>query len=220
MYAYSGILTALYHRARTGSAVPVSVSLFGALSEWMGAPAYYTLYGGQEPERVGAEHATIAPYGPFTARDGVTVLVAIQNQREWASFCAVFLDSPGTAADPRFIDNPARVAHRDALRAVVAARFASLDGSEAVRLLEQANVAYARVNSVRDYLDHPVLTDRWRAVMTPAGPIQALLPPATLGDIPARMDPVPALGEHTDTILTELGYSAAEVASLRASDAI
>ena len=101
MYAYSGILTALYHRACTGVAAPVEVSLFGSLSEWMGAPAYYTRYGGTEPERVGAEHATIAPYGPFTAADGVTVLVAIQNQREWGSFCAVFLDSPGTATRSR-----------------------------------------------------------------------------------------------------------------------
>ena len=186
----------------------------------MGAPAHYTRYGGQEPERVGAEHATIAPYGPFTARDGVTVLVAIQNQREWASFCTVFLDSPGTAADPRFVDNPARVAHRDALRAVVAARFASLAAHEAVLLLEQANVAYARLNSVHDYLDHPVLADRWRAVATPAGPIQALLPPTALDGVGARMDPVPALGEHTDAILTELDYSADEVASLRVSGAI
>jgi formyl-CoA transferase len=198
----------------------VKVSLYGSLSEWMGAPAYYTRYGGQEPERVGAEHATIAPYGPFTARDGVTVMVAIQNQREWASFCAVFLESTGTAADPRFIDNSARVAHRDALRAVVAARFGSLDGSEAVRLLERANVAYARVNSVHDFLDHPVLTDRWRTVATPAGPVQALLPPVTLGGVPVRMDPVPALGEHTDAVLTELGYSVDEVVSLRASGAI
>ena len=220
MYAYSAILTALYHRAATGIAAPAEVSLFGSLSEWMGAPAYYTRYGGVEPDRVGAEHATIAPYGPFTAADGVTVMVAIQNQREWASFCAVFLDSPGTATDPRFADNPSRVAHRDDLRALVAARFTTLDGAEAVRLLEQAKVAYARVNSVHDYLDHPVLVDRWRTVDTPAGPVQALEPPGLIGGVTARMDPVPAVGEHTDTILAELGYSSAELAELRAGGAV
>jgi formyl-CoA transferase len=220
MYAYSGILTALYHRARTGIAAPVAVSLFGALSEWMGAPAYYTRYGGQQPPRVGAEHATIAPYGPFTAADGVAVMVAIQNQREWASFCAEFLDSPGTATDPRFADNPARVAHRDELRAVVAARFSTLDGAAAVRLLEQAKIAYARVNSVPEYLAHPVLTDRWRTVATPAGEVQALLPPADLGGVKPRLDPVPALGEHTEAILAELGYTPAEVVALRAGGAI
>lgn len=220
MYAFSGILTSLYHRAATGVAAPVAVSLFRALSEWMGAPAHYTRYGGREPERVGAEHATIAPYGPFTAADGVTVMIAIQNQREWASFCTGFLDSPGTATDPRFLDNPARVANRDELRAVVAARFSTMDGATAVRLLEQANIAYAHVNSVQDYLEHPVLADRWRTVATPAGAIQALLPPTDLGGVQPRMDPVPALGEHTDAILSELGYSPAEVVALRAGGAI
>src|SRR5215831_18855814 len=120
MYAYTGILTALYRRATTGEVGPVEVSLFDALSEWMGAPAYFTGYGGTEPERVGAEHATIVPYGPFTAADGVTVLLAIQNEREWASLCTVFLGAPSVAVDPRYRDNPARLAHRDEVNAIVA----------------------------------------------------------------------------------------------------
>src|SRR5262252_6379202 len=147
MYAYSGILTALYQRATTSVVAPVEVSLFEALGEWMGAPAYYTRYGGVEPERVGAEHATIAPYGPFTTADGVTVQLAIQNKREWASLCAVFLGRPEVATDPRFHDNPARVAHRGELNAVVAARFRELDEATAVALLGQARVAYAHMNT-------------------------------------------------------------------------
>ncbi len=218
MYAYSGILTALYRRAVTGEATAVEVSLFDALSEWMGAPAYYTGYGGSPPPRAGMEHATIAPYGPYTATDGGTVLLAIQNEREWRSFCAVFLGDPAIATDERFARNPARVAHRAELNAVIARRFAALTADAATALLDAAQVANARVNGVAEYLDHPVLStrDRWREVGTPNGPIRALLPPANLRGVPARMDPVPAVGEHTDAILAELGYEPDEIARLRA----
>jgi crotonobetainyl-CoA:carnitine CoA-transferase CaiB-like acyl-CoA transferase len=214
MYAYTGILTALYRRATTGEVGPVEVALFDALSEWMGAPAYFTGYGGTEPERVGAEHATIVPYGPFTAANGVTVLLAIQNEREWASLCAVFLASPELAT--RYPDNPSRLAHRDEVNALVSQRFAQLTGTEAVALLEASRVAYAHLNTVQEYLSHPVLSgrDRWRSVATPNGPVRALLPPATLPGVPSRMDAVPALGEHTDAILGELHYTPAEVARL------
>jgi formyl-CoA transferase len=222
MYAYTGILTALYRRATTGEVGPVEVSLFDALSEWMGAPAYFTGYGGTEPQRVGAEHASIVPYGPFTAADGVTVLLAIQNEREWASLCTVFLGAPSVAVDPRYLDNPSRTARRDEVNALVAARFGQLTGAEAVALLEASRVAYAHLNSVTQYLDHPVLSgrDRWRSVSTPNGPIRALLPPATIAGVPSRMDAVPAVGEHSDAILAELGYAPAEVADLRASGAV
>jgi crotonobetainyl-CoA:carnitine CoA-transferase CaiB-like acyl-CoA transferase len=222
MYAYSGILTALYQRATTSVVAPVEVSLFEALGEWMGAPAYYTRYGGVEPERVGAEHATIAPYGPFTTADGVIVQLAIQNEREWASLCAVFLGRPEVAIDPRFHDNPARVAHRGELNAVVAARFAELDETAALALLEQAHVAYAHMNTMTRFLDHPVLSgrSRWRDVDTPRGPVRALLPPANLGGATPRMDPVPSVGQHTDAILAELGYEPGEIAALRSAGAV
>jgi formyl-CoA transferase len=222
MYAFSGILTALLQRAITGAVAPVEVSLFEALGEWMGAPMYYTRYGGVEPQRVGAEHATIAPYGPFTAADGVTVLLAIQNEREWQSLCTVFLGDAAVAVDPRFADNPARLAHRDELRAVVAARFAGLDGADAVKLLEQARVAYAQLNSMSGFLAHPVLSgrSRWSTVDTPQGAVEALLPPANLGGVTPRMDPVPAVGEHTDAVLTELGYTGDEIAALRSAGAV
>ncbi|NEB78858.1 CoA transferase [Streptomyces sp. SID14478] len=222
MYAYSGILTALYERRATGVARAVDVSLFEALAEWMGYPAYYTAHSGRQPERVGAAHATIAPYGPYEAGDGGTVLLAVQNEREWASFCAVFLDDAALADDPRFHRNSARVARRAELDAVVATRFAELGADEAVALLERAKVANSRLNTVAEFLDHPVLSGRgrWRDVATPQGPVRALVPPAGLSGVEPRMDPVPAVGEHTDAVLAELGYDPAAVAALRAAGAV
>ncbi|MFJ8822686.1 CaiB/BaiF CoA transferase family protein [Streptomyces sp. NPDC102467] len=222
MYAFSGILTALYERHATGTARAVEVSLFEALAEWMGYPAYYTAHSGRPPERVGAAHATIAPYGPYDAAEGETVLLAIQNEREWASFCAEFLDDAPLAEDRRFHRNSARVAHRAELDAIVTARFAELDAHDAVALLERAKVANARLNTVADFLDHPVLTgrDRWRDVATPGGPVRALLPPAALHGVEPRMDPVPAVGEHTEAVLKEFGYDDATIGELRARGAL
>jgi formyl-CoA transferase len=221
MYAYSGILTALYQRATTGVAAPVEVSLFEALGEWMGAPAFYTEYGGREPERVGAEHATIAPYGPYTTADGMTVVLAIQNEREWVSLCGVFLGDEAVATDARFHDNPARLAHREPLNAVIAARFAELDEPAAVALLERARVAYAHMNTMRRFLDHPVLRgrSRWHDLETPNGPVRALAPVVSL-DGPPRMDPVPSVGQHTEAVLAELGYTGEEIARLRSAGAV
>lgn len=222
MYAYSGILTALYERRSCGVARAVEVSLFEALAEWMGYPAYYTAYSGRQPERVGAAHATIAPYGPYDAADGRTVLLAIQNEREWASFCAEFLGDASLADDPRFHRNSARVARRAELDAIVAARFAEVDAEQAVALLDRAKVANARLNTVTDLLDHPVLAgrDRWRDVDTPGGPVRALLPPATPRGVEPRMDPVPAVGEHTQAVLAELGYAASAIGALREEGAV
>ncbi|MEW2530006.1 CaiB/BaiF CoA-transferase family protein [Streptomyces sp. NPDC047071] len=209
MYAYSGILSALYTRATTGRAPAVEVSLFDALAEWMSQPAYYTRYGGTQPPRVGARHATVAPYGVFTARDGNEVLFSVQNEPEWVALCRVFLGRPELADEPRFATGPARVAHREELDGIVAARCAELDGEEAAALLDAANIAHAGVNSVAEFLEHPVLTERgrWREVGLPGGapPMRALLPPAGLSGVRPRMGPVPAAGEHTEKILAELG---------------
>ncbi|MFI7011867.1 CaiB/BaiF CoA transferase family protein [Streptomyces sp. NPDC050145] len=207
MYAFSGILTALYERRDTGVTRSVEVSLFEALAEWMGYPAYYTAYSGAQPPRVGAAHATIAPYGPYPASDGRTVLLAIQNEREWAAFCAHVLDDAALTDDPRFHRNSSRVARRAELDAIVTARFAELDADEVVTLLDRAGIASARLNTVEDFLAHPVLSgrDRWRDVDTPGGPVRALLPPATPRGLEPRMAPVPAAGEHTAAVLAELG---------------
>ncbi|MEV7196046.1 CaiB/BaiF CoA-transferase family protein [Streptomyces sp. NPDC093510] len=209
MYAYSGILSALYTRATTGRAPTVEVSLFDALAEWMSQPAYYTRYGGTQPPRVGARHATVAPYGPFTASDGKDVLLSVQNEREWAALCREFLGRPELTDDPRFATGSARVAHRDALDAIISVRFSELGSDEAMELLGRTGIAHAGVNSVHEFLAHPVLAerDRWRDIQVPgtSEPVQALLPPATLSGVVPRMDPVPEAGEHTAAILAELG---------------
>ncbi|MFI6007453.1 CaiB/BaiF CoA transferase family protein [Streptomyces sp. NPDC051243] len=219
MYAYSGILTALYTRATTGTAHPVEVSLFEALAEWMGQPAYYTQYGGTQPPRLGTQHPTLAPYGAFTAADGKEVLFSIQNEREWAVLCAEFLGRPELTDDPRFATSSARVAHRDELNAVVAERCARSDAEEILKDLEAVSIACAGVNDVAAFLDHPVLAarGRWREVAVPGGATaRALLPPADLAGVPARMDPVPEVGEHTEAILAQLGRTGEEIAALRA----
>jgi itaconate CoA-transferase len=216
MYAYSGVLTALLRRAMTGAVTAVEVSLFEALAEWMGSPAYYTLYSGHQPARMGAEHATIAPYGPYGTADG-TVLLAVQNDREWRSLCAVVLGDPAAADDPRFVTNSARVVHRAELNALVGAVLANLETTAVTTLLDRAGIANARINQVRDFLGHPVLSgrDRWRTVAVPGGKMTALRPPVDLAGIEPVMGPVPAVGEHTDAILRELGHSDGAIASLR-----
>ncbi|MFE7277627.1 CaiB/BaiF CoA transferase family protein [Streptomyces sp. NPDC057623] len=223
MYAYSGILTSLYTRATTGRAHPVEVSLFEALAEWMGQPAYYTRYGGSQPPRLGTQHATIAPYGTFAAADGKEVLFSIQNEREWTALCAEFLGRPELTDDPRFATGSARVAHRDELNAIVAERCARSDAEEILKDLESIAIACAGVNDVAAFLDHPVLAarGRWRDVAVPGGAmVEALVPPADLAGLSARMDPVPAAGEHTEAILAELGLGGEEMAALRADGVI
>ncbi|MEU2978606.1 CaiB/BaiF CoA transferase family protein [Streptomyces hirsutus] len=218
MYAYSGVLTALYTRATAGTVHPVEVSLFEALAEWMGQPAYYTRYGGSQPPRLGTRHATIAPYGTYRTADGREVLFSIQNEREWTALCTEFLGRPELTDDPRFATGSARVAHREELDAVIAERFARSDADELLEDLESVGVACAGVNDVAAFLGHPVLAarDRWREVAVPGATVEALLPPADLAGLPPRMDPVPAVGEHTESILGDLGHSPADIAALRA----
>ncbi|WP_435280912.1 CaiB/BaiF CoA transferase family protein [Streptomyces koelreuteriae] len=222
MYAYSGVLTALYTRATTGEAHPVEVSLFEALAEWMGQPAYYTRHGGIQPPRLGTQHATIAPYGTYPAVDGKEVLFSIQNEREWAALCAEFLGRPELVDDPRFATASDRVAHREELNTVVAGRIARSGSDEILKDLERIGIACAGVNDVAAFLDHPVLAGRgrWTEVAVPGATVEALLPPADLAGVPARMDPVPAVGEHTGAILTELGRTDEEVAALRADGVV
>lgn len=216
MYGFSGVLAALYQRRITGEGAALEVSLFEALAEWMGQPANYTAGSGTQPPRAGARHATIAPYGPFVTKDGDTILVAVQNEAEWGRFCTQFLAAPAVLTDERFSSNTLRVAHRDVLDRLITERFAMVDTASATALLDEARVAYAGVNTVQEFLRHPVLRerDRWRPVETPGGVVQALLPPVDLGGDEARMDPVPRIGEHTAQLLTELGRSVAEIDEL------
>jgi crotonobetainyl-CoA:carnitine CoA-transferase CaiB-like acyl-CoA transferase len=222
MYAFSGILTALYQRAVSGAAPAVEVSLFEALAEWMGQPLYATMYGGRPLARAGITHPAVAPYGPYRADDGGTVLLAVQTDRDWTRFCDVFLGAPQLATDARFANNSARVTNREALDAIIAERLGELDTASALSLLDDAGLVSARLNAVDGLVGHPVLAgrDRWRRIDTPAGPVKALLPPTMFSGAEPRMDAVPAIGEHTDAILRELGYSEADVRALRDSEVI
>lgn len=217
MYAFSAILMALYRRQTTGNGGVVEVSLFDALSEWVLPAAYYGLYGGAPPTRSGAEHASIAPYGPYYTGDGKQINIGIQNEREWSQFCAVVLLNKEIAADPRFNTNSKRSENRKALRAMISEIFRTLTLEELVERLERGGIAYSRTNSVEDLIAHPQHTERGRRreVRSPVGPLQALAPPILLDGTEPRMDGIPALGQHTDAILTELGYSLDEIERLR-----
>ncbi|WP_433438339.1 CaiB/BaiF CoA transferase family protein [Nonomuraea sp. CA-141351] len=201
MYAYSGILSALHQRHRTGRGAALEVSMLEALGEWMGYAYLYNRYGGTQPARAGASHATIAPYGPVRTGGGQAVTFGLQNEREWAVFCSEVLRRPDLANDPRFGSNAHRVEHRSALDRIVGGVFGELDLSEAVGRLERAGIAYAQQRSLDEFVAHPQLAarERWRTAQTPAGPVE-VLKPAVTADWPTPSGPVPALGEHTDDV--------------------
>jgi len=206
MYAVNGILMALYKRERTGEGTAFEVSLFDAMTEWMSYPAYYTRDSGQPLKRTGSRHASITPYGPFTAGDGKTVFFGIQNEREWKSFCYSVLTDPAICGDPRFATNPERLKNRDALEALINERFAAWSSEEVIARLERASIANGRLNSVEEFLDHPQLHERRRvrSVDSPCGPLEVFLPPVIIDGVEPAMRPVPAVGEHTRQILQEL----------------
>jgi itaconate CoA-transferase len=222
MYGFTGILTALYRREKTGQGAAFDVSMFEALGEWMGYPAYFTAYGGKPPPRTGAAHATIHPYGPFPAGDSKTVFFGIQNEREWAGFCAIVLHRPDLADDARFNSNSQRDANREALTNIIVAVFSQVPAEQIIARLDAAQIANSRLNDMEAFWNHPQLTarGRWRDVDSPGGRIRALLPPVNLDDGEPRMDPIPTLGQHTRAILSELGFDEAFVARLARDAAI
>jgi itaconate CoA-transferase len=222
MYAYSGILAALFRRERTGEGAALEVSLFEALAEWMGFPAYYAMYGGKEPPRSGGRHASIAPYGPFECGDGNQIFFGVQNEREWERFCEVVLGRPEMANDELFDGNSHRVENRKALEEEISAVLGRLSSEEAIERLERAGIANARMRTVREFLEHPQLEarDRWREVGSPAGLLRTLLPSVVMSDSEPVMAPIPGVGEHTDEILAQLGYDEEAVAALRRQRAV
>jgi len=222
MYAYSSILAALLQRGKTGKGSRIDVSMLESMVEWMSFPLYYAYEGAAPPPRSGAAHATIYPYGPFVAGDGKTVMLGLQNEREWDRFCKVVLQQPELLADERFSSNSRRVANRDALREVITQIFGALTAGHVVQRLEEAQIANAQVNNMHDVWKHPQLKarDRWTRIETPIGPIPALLPPGKTDAYAPRMDPVPGLGEHSEAILREFGWTASDVARLRQLGAI
>ncbi len=216
MYAYSSILAALFQRERSGAGTVLHVSLFDGLCEWMGFPAYYSLGSAHLP-RAGASHAAIAPYGPFASGNGGTVLFAIQNQREWARFCASVLEKPEIATDPRFADNSRRVQNRTLLRQEIESVFAGLTLADIVERMERAQIANAELRDAQEFWQHPQLVARGRIaeVESPVGPLPALQPATTSDHWPPRFDPIPETGGHTRSLLAELGYTSEAIERLR-----
>ena len=222
MYAYSNILAALMQRKIDGRGRRIDLSMLEAMGEWMGYPLYYAFDGAKPPPRAGAAHATIYPYGPFPTGDGKTVMLGLQNEREWLMFCDKVLRQPALAKDERFTGNAKRAANRDALRMLIVETFAALNYEQVAQRLEDAQIANAELRDMAGLWQHEQLAarKRWRTIDTPAGPVPALLPPGSWDDGEPRLDAVPALGEHTDAILGELGLDADAIAALRSEQAI
>ena len=206
MYTFSGILTSLLQRATTGRGDVLEVSMLEALGEWMQQPYFFAEYGGAAPQRSGAQHASIAPYGPFDTKDG-TVFFGIQNEREWAAFCADVLQQPHLGDRADFGGNALRVKNRSALHDEIGAVLGHLASVDVLARLDLANIANAQLRTMRDFSAHPQLLDRnrWRDVESPVGPVRSLIPPVTSRETGFRMDPVPGIGQQTEQILAELG---------------
>ena len=222
MYAYTNILAALIQRGRTGKGSHIDISMLESMVEWMSFPLYYAYDGASPPARAGAAHATIYPYGPFPAGDGKTVMLGLQNEREWVVFCEQVLQQPDLVQDARFVSSSARSSTRKELYQLICTAFASMTADEVIARLDKAQIANARLNDMHEVWEHAQLRarQRWTEVATPVGPVAALLPPGAINSWDARMDAIPALGEHTQAILSELGYDAQKIAALTLEKAI
>jgi itaconate CoA-transferase len=221
MYAQSAVLAALLRRERSGQGAHVTVAMLDALAEWMSYPMYRTAYADSPLPREALSHPALAPYGAHRTKDG-EVIFGLQNEREWATFCVKVMSRPDWVSDPRYRDNAARREHREELRAEIEASFAEKTSLEVVALLDAAGIANGRLNDARRLWEHEQLAarDRWRKIDSPAGKLRALLPPVTFADTEAVMGAVPALGQHTDSVLAELGYAPGDIAALREAGAI
>src|SRR6476661_639367 len=222
LHAYAAILAALYERERTGKGRRIEVTMFEAMIEWMNHPLYYTHFGGSAPKRSGPDHATIVPYGRFRTGDGKHVMFGIQNEREWAAFCSGVLKRPQLTKDPRYDNNTKRTAARSEVVGLIERVFAELTAEDVIARLDAAGIANARLNTPEEVWNHEQLKarDRWREVGSPVGSIPAVLPPASFDGIEARMDPIPSIGQHTESILAELGYTESEVETLKRGAAV
>lgn len=222
MYAYTNVLAALMLRDKTGVGSHIDVSMLESLGEWMGYPLYYAFDGAQPPARTGAAHASIYPYGPFPAGDGGTVMLGLQNEREWKVFCETVLGHSQLAIDPRFDANTKRSQNRKALSDIIVETFRHLSTDQVIDRLDKAQIANAKMNDMRGLWAHPQLLarNRWCDVQTPQGPVPALRPPGRNSAYEYRMDPVPAVGEHSVAILREVGWSDDRIQRMKLDQAI
>lgn len=221
MYALTGIQAALLRRFRFGGGANIKVAMLDALTEWMMYPVYRHAYDGTTVPREPSSHPALAPYGAHAVQDG-RVIFGLQNEREWVTFCAKVLGRPEVATDPRFNSNAQRRDHRVEVTRLIEDFFADKTAMQVVALLDEAGIANGRMNTAKEVYEHVqfVARDRWREVNTPNGKVRALLPPVTFTDQEAVMGDVPALGQHTDAVLGELGFSAAEIAALHTEGAV
>jgi itaconate CoA-transferase len=222
MYGYTNILAALLERGRTGRGKHIDVSMLESMVEWMSYPLYYAIDGQSPPRQAGASHATIFPYGPFKAGDGKTVMLGLQNEREWKSFCATVIQQPQLQTDERFSSNSRRAKNRDELSELILAAFSSLSAAQVIERLEAAGIANARMNDMQAVWEHEQLAARmrWTKVQTPAGEIPALYPPGVDPSEEPLMGSVPALGQHSESILHELGFDDSQIHAMRELGAI
>lgn len=222
MYGYTNILAALIQRGRTGRGSHIDISMLEALGEWMSNPMYYAYKGATPPPRAASSHPTIYPYGPFATGDGRTVLLGVQNEREWAAFCHQVLQRPEVAVDARFNSNVHRNGYRDELKAIIEDIFAALSTEDVIRRLDDAGIGNAGMNDMHAFWNHSQLKarERWRSVQSPVGELPMLLPPGVNDGYDYRIDPIPALGQHTDAILHELGYENSDIERLREAGAV
>ncbi|AOK63547.1 CoA-transferase [Burkholderia ubonensis] len=222
MYAYTNILSALLNRQRTGRGCRIDISMLESMVEWMGFPMYYAIDGQPPPSRSGASHATIFPYGPFATGDGKTVILGLQHEREWKVFCSDVLGLPLLADDRRFASNSQRIEHRAELAALIRETFSSLTAEELTNRLDAAGIANAHLNDMQEVWTHPQLAarNRWASVSTEKGLVPVLLPPGADASNPPALRAVPSLGEHTDAILAELGFTGSQIQQMHATSAI
>ncbi|KAK7413791.1 hypothetical protein QQX98_007358 [Neonectria punicea] len=211
-FACQNIMAALLKRGKTGSGSHIDVSMLEAMTEWMSFPLYYAFEGAPGPNRAGAAHAAIYPYGPFATSGDGSVMLGVQNEREWANLCVKVLDNADLAKDERFVSNTLRVKNRDALKGIILDAFADKETQEVLARLDKAGIANAKVNDMQGVWDHPQLRarGRWTEIDTPAGKVPALLPPGAKDTAAVRMDAVPALGQHNEAIFAELGLPSVE----------
>lgn len=223
LYAAISILALLCAtEPRGGRSAQVAVSLFDTMTELMGYPLTFTQHSGVDQQPRGMGSPAVAPYGAYRTADGQTVVLGTTNDREWQRLARKLLERPDLAEDERFRTNAYRVLHRDVLDAEIGAWCARHDLLHVQRCADAAGIGNSRFNTPSEVVAHPhlVARDRWRKIDTPAGPVSALLPPPVISGYEPRMGAVPGLGQHTDAVLAELGFTANDIAALRAEGAI